>query len=274
MMIRIVTSSVDSRRTSIDVSLSNLRFTFQAWIRGVLARNRLRLLHLNAITIQRHWRGYRARIFTDRYLTERVHQTWQDHYDRMATKIQATWRGHRHRKTNLDLPRMKRWLENVYAKNNETVEEMKQYRRNQIEYTERVVEHESMQWVLFILFKLHHLLRTAQRPGVITRIDERDFTFIEEMLKCFEFRRYTAGRKINRCRECRIDPKPSLVFRGTHYEKCEREIREFERNLRAGGVPIFRSTWFSARVSLREQIANIVLAYHAPTERYCSSSDC
>lgn len=49
---------------------------------------------------------------------------WQDYYDRMATRIQALWRGYWFRKTVLDLPKMRRWLKNVYAKNEETVKDM------------------------------------------------------------------------------------------------------------------------------------------------------
>ncbi|XP_076629193.1 uncharacterized protein LOC143345706 [Colletes latitarsis] len=244
----------------VKFSSLTISFTFQARVRGFLVRKHLRLLHESAITIQRHWRGYCVRIFADRYLVERVHQMWQDYYDRMATRIQTIWRGYWTRKTVLDIPKMRRWLDTVYAKNYETVEDMKKlvlarnlnddfvyrslpfrFRQNEIEYAERVVERESMQWILFMLFKLHHLLRTKQRPGVITRIDRTRFTFIEEMFKCFEFRRYE-GRKITSCGDCQIDPKPSLVFRGTYYERCEREIRELERSLKAGLVPIFRST--------------------------------
>lgn len=83
------------------------------------------------------------------------------------------------------------------------------------------------------------MLRTKQQPGVITRIDKTRFTFIEDMLRCFKYRYYTRG-KIT-CEDCEIDPKPSLIFRGTYYERCEREIREIERSLEAGVVPIFRS---------------------------------
>ncbi|XP_076296581.1 uncharacterized protein LOC143216896 [Lasioglossum baleicum] len=116
---------------------------------------------------------------------------WQNYYNRMATKIQAAWRGYWVRKTVLNISAMRRWLETVYKKNGETVKNMNRFKYNEIRNRERSLELESMQWVLFILFKLHHLLRTKQRPGVVTRIDKSSFTFIEEMLKCFEYRKYT-----------------------------------------------------------------------------------
>lgn len=88
--------------------------------------------------------------------------------------------------------------------------------------------------------KLHHLLGTKCRPGVITRIDKTRFTYIEEMLKCLEYDQYVFKAKAI-CKDCQIDRKPSLIFRGTYFERCEKEIREFEKSLQTGNVSIFRS---------------------------------
>lgn len=85
-------------------------------------------------------------------------------------------------------------------------------------------------------------MRTKCRPGVITRIDKTRFTYIEEMLKCFEYDQYSSKVKYV-CKDCRIDRKPSLIFRGTYFERCEKEIREFEKNLRAENESIFKSTY-------------------------------
>ena len=52
---------------------------------------------------------------------------WQDYYDKMATKIQASWRGYWIRKTVLDTQKMQRWLNKVYMKNEETVKNMKRF---------------------------------------------------------------------------------------------------------------------------------------------------
>lgn len=93
----------------------------------------------------------------------------------------------------------------------------------------------------YVPVKLHHLLRTKCRPGVITRIDKTRFIYIEEMLKCLEYNQYIAKAK-TACRDCQIDRKPSSIFRGTYFKKCEKEIREFERSLSSGNVHIFKST--------------------------------
>lgn len=114
---------------SSDVTTFELDFdsAVQAWIRGILSRKHFRLLHQSAVSIQRYWRGYRTRIMVDRYLVHRVHQMWQDYYNEMATRIQAFWRGYWIRKTVLDIEKMRRWLNEVYAKNEETVKNMKRF---------------------------------------------------------------------------------------------------------------------------------------------------
>lgn len=98
--------------------------------------------------------------------------------------------------------------------------------------------------VSFSSLQLHHLLRTKQRPGVFTRIDNTRFTLIEEMLRCLEYKRYMRDKKTKlkrKCEECQIDRKPTLILLGTYYERCEKEIHEIRKNLEAGAVPIYRS---------------------------------
>lgn len=94
---------------------------------------------------------------------------------------------------------------------------------------------------MHIMFlKLHHLLRTKCRPGVITRIDNTHFVYIEEMLKCLEYDQYISKAR-SVCRDCQFLRKPSLIFHGTYFEKCEKEIREFEKSLLTENVSIFES---------------------------------
>ncbi|XP_024893593.1 uncharacterized protein LOC112468588 [Temnothorax curvispinosus] len=125
-----------------------------AWFRGIITRNHVRKLHENATVLQRHWRGYHARMFINQYLAERVRQMWQHHYNNMATRIQAVWRGYWSRKTQINFLQLQQWLRNVYTKNNETLENMKKFRQGELEHAESVTEQEAMLWILFILFKV------------------------------------------------------------------------------------------------------------------------
>lgn len=62
------------------------------------------------------------------------------------------------------------------------------------------------------------------------------------MLKCFEYSQYILKAK-SVCRDCPFVQKPSLIFRDTYFEKCEKEIREFEKSLLAENISIFGSTF-------------------------------
>ncbi|XP_077269436.1 spermatogenesis-associated protein 17 [Temnothorax americanus] len=126
----------------------------QAWFRGIITRNHVRKLHENATVLQRHWRGYHAKMFINQYLAERVRQMWQHHYNNMATRIQAVWRGYWSRKTQINFLQLQQWLRNVYTKNNETLENMKKFRQGELEHAESATEQEAMLWILFILFKV------------------------------------------------------------------------------------------------------------------------
>ncbi|KAK2579063.1 hypothetical protein KPH14_002667 [Odynerus spinipes] len=70
------------------------------------------------------------------------------------------------------------------------------FKQNEVDFIENVMERESLLWILFILFKLHHLLRTKFRPSVVTQIDKTRFTLIEEMLKCLKYDFYTLKKQI------------------------------------------------------------------------------
>lgn len=72
----------------------------QSWYRGAKSRFYLRLLHNAAITIQKHWKGYLARIYYRKYLLSYFENLCLKHFHGMATKIQKIWRGYQSRKKN------------------------------------------------------------------------------------------------------------------------------------------------------------------------------
>ncbi|KAI4499860.1 hypothetical protein M0802_005116 [Mischocyttarus mexicanus] len=213
---------------------------YKAWFRGIITRKHLSILHKEAIIIQSNWRGYYVRNNLNTILINKVHQMWKDYYNCMAIRIQAVWRGYWIRKTILNLQERWRWLNNIYAKNEEIVEIMQKFKENEINYCKNIVERESLLWILFILFKLHHLLRTKIRSGVITHIDQNNLTLIEKMLKCLKYQFYQP-RKINACEHYKLEKKFSSIFCGTSLQRCEKEIRDFEYKLKTGNIPIYRS---------------------------------
>ncbi|XP_048513439.1 LOW QUALITY PROTEIN: spermatogenesis-associated protein 17-like [Athalia rosae] len=240
----------------------------QAWFRGLATRKHLRMLRNSAITIQRHWRGFMARKFAKSYVKDQVKRMWWNHYHRCATKIQALWRGYEARKNGVNIPKYKKWLHSVYEKNAEALTKMKEYNglcnhhlnsRCQTDdddviaelffflqvqgvelfYARNITEHNSLLWILFILFKLHHLLRTESRPGVLTRIDETKFTVIEEMIRSLEYARYMENRRREKCGQQQPEISPPLL-KGTYFARCEKEIRELRESLEMGKASLRR----------------------------------
>ncbi|XP_066601089.1 spermatogenesis-associated protein 17-like [Prorops nasuta] len=205
----------------------------QSLFRGFITRKHIKMLHAKATIIQASWRGYVGRLFCNEFIIKRAYDMWNEHYNVMATKIQAVWRGYYSRKTKKDFIKIKKWLKDVTTKNEDMLQNMKEFRRIEIENTIQMLEQESMLKILFILFKIHHLLGTVSQPGVFTRIDKVQCTHIEKMIKCLKYRYYKVQRK--------KEKKPRVfIFRGTYLEKCEREIREYEDSLRAKDAPINR----------------------------------
>lgn len=75
------------------------------------------------------------------------------------------------------------------------------------------------------------------------------------MLKCLQYKHYIRNKKLKpkekKCQKCQIDEKPSLILRGTYYEKCEKEIREIQKRLEAEAMPLYRSNRLKGDIKFR-----------------------
>nr|CAD7568818.1 unnamed protein product [Timema californicum] len=91
-----------------------------------------------------------------------------------------------------------------------------------------VLELEAKQWVFYILFKLHHLLRTQALPGIYSLPNTAKLSVLEEQLKVLQFTDYMKilhkQRKAMRNR-CRNKPSTQLIFKGP-LRRCEKYWRE------------------------------------------------
>ena len=95
---------------------------------------------------------------------------------------------------------------------------------------------------LIFRLKLHHLIGTKTRPGVVTAIDRKHQTAIEKMIKCLEFTVYVENKKLQKftCEETNNCTEPMLLC-GTRFERCERAIRDYEKRVRKSEVSRKRS---------------------------------
>nr|CAD7400891.1 unnamed protein product [Timema cristinae] len=200
----------------------------QSCFRGWFIRNHLHKLHSAATTIQRHWRGFSGRTFYFILLKKAVNKMCLQHYNLTATKIQKLWRGHYVRSRFFDYYKLKQWIHQVLEKNKFLIHQMQNYKEVVEASKIDALELEAKQWVFYILFKLHHLLRTQALPGIYSLPNTVKLSVLEEQLKALQFTDYMKilhkQRKAMRNR-CRDKPSTQLIFKGP-LRRCEKYWRE------------------------------------------------
>ncbi|KAF5290688.1 hypothetical protein FQR65_LT01978 [Abscondita terminalis] len=184
----------------------------QAALEGVYKK-----YHLAALVIQSAYRGYRLRkeirrwhqaaTILQKYIrrwlvlwhlpkTYKEYYEWfcASYYHKMATRIQALWRGYWYRKDRLspkELLKRKRELEELIEKNKKAMVSASQA---ELERMGRL-DKEAERWVLYILFKLHHHLRTYVTEGIYSTHNSKDLSSIEQLLKALPLYHYMANVK-------------------------------------------------------------------------------
>ncbi|XP_023298509.2 protein OPAQUE1-like [Lucilia cuprina] len=131
----------------------------QRYLRGWLLRTKYRRLRLAAIIIQREWRRFYCQRLYFRKVEETLQQRIEQHYYRAAQRIQALWRGwwvrhHIHDHTRLMRLQLMAGEDLLYC----------------------------------VAFKLHHLLRTHQIPGIYSLRNSSALSKVEQLLASLTFK--------------------------------------------------------------------------------------
>ncbi|XP_005182240.1 uncharacterized protein LOC101891227 [Musca domestica] len=134
----------------------------QRFVRGWLARTRFRRLKWATIIIQTEWRRFHACRLYYRKLEDLVQQRIEEHYYKSAQKIQALWRGW--------------WVR-------EHIHDHTKLVRLQLMAGEDLLH--------CVAFKLHHLLRTHQIPGVYSLRNSSALSKVEALLASMTFKTCT-----------------------------------------------------------------------------------
>lgn len=117
----------------------NAARTIQRYAKGWYVRRILHKKHQAAIIIQKEWRRFYCRRHFFRMLEDRVQKALTEHYYRAAQKIQALFRGW--------------WVR-------QNIHDHSRLIQIQITAGEDLLH--------CVAFKLHHLLRTHQIPGIFS----------------------------------------------------------------------------------------------------------
>ncbi|KAL7750775.1 hypothetical protein RI367_003732 [Sorochytrium milnesiophthora] len=104
-----------------------------------------------------------------RLLDERKRATRLERYNRMASKIQACWKGYSSRRSIFDFYKRKAYIQSVVAKGEETRRMLKEYESRQTAAHEQATIETLKRHQSKIAERLHHLLSTKAVPGVLAR---------------------------------------------------------------------------------------------------------
>ncbi|XP_023951258.2 spermatogenesis-associated protein 17 [Bicyclus anynana] len=164
--------------------------TLQRMIRGYLTRKHLAWLAKNAIIIQCVVRCHLARKIYRAALRRAVRQKHAKYYAKAATRIQTLWRGHYSRRTKFCYRSYRRWLATVTERGERRAAEAAEFGiRSRVDDL-RLLEEEARQWLAFVVFKLHHLLRTYVCAGIYSDPLTTELTEFEMLLKSIHYTEY------------------------------------------------------------------------------------
>ncbi|XP_045500066.1 uncharacterized protein LOC123697568 [Colias croceus] len=162
----------------------------QRMTRGYLIRKHVAWLSHNATTIQCAFRIHRARKAYRAALRRAVRNKHGRHYARAATKIQALWRGHYSRRTKFCYRSYRKWLALVKERGERRAAEAAEFRIRSRADDLQILEEEARKWLAFVVFKLHHLLRTAVCAGVYSEPATTELSDFEKLLKSIHYTEY------------------------------------------------------------------------------------
>ncbi|KAF5296390.1 hypothetical protein FQA39_LY12509 [Lamprigera yunnana] len=199
----------------------------QAYWRGHRVRKEIRKWHQAATVLQKYVRRWLVIWHLPEIYRNYYEWYMEMYYHKMATRIQALWRGYRVRRDGMS-PKESLQTRLASARaNSEMTATMKNAFATMKKLKMEKLDEESKGWVLFIFFKLHHHLRTYQREGIYSEHNSKKLSSIENMLKCMPFDIYMRQLKNIYYKEITIKkPKPPYMFK----DRRMQELEDFYRN--------------------------------------------
>lgn len=100
------------------------------------------------------------------------------------------FRGHYSRRTKFCYHRYRRWLATVTERGERKAAEAAEFGIRSRADDLRILEDEARTWLAFVVFKLHHLLRTYACAGIYSDSDSHELTEFEKLLKSIQYMEY------------------------------------------------------------------------------------
>lgn len=118
---------------------------------------------------------------------------WNEWLGKKITSViffQAIWRGHYSRRTKFCYSSYRRWLATVTERGERRAAEAAEFGMRSRADDLRILEEEARQWLAFVVFKLHHLLRTYVCAGVYSEPASTELSDFEKLLKSIQYTEY------------------------------------------------------------------------------------
>lgn len=142
-----------------------------------------------AVCIQRWVRGHLVRINISRIIRNCIYEKRKSVYTAAAIKIQALWRGYQLRKKN-NFHRDYMHRIQIQRNNIDLMNRMQEDLKKAEEIRQARIEMEAKNMILFIIFKLHHNLRTYSKEGVYSDHGTNILSKIEKLLASVKYTEY------------------------------------------------------------------------------------
>ncbi|KAG8253462.1 spermatogenesis-associated protein 17 [Homalodisca vitripennis] len=149
-----------------------------------------------------------------------VHKMFLEYYNQMATKIQKVWRGHHVRTHIFSYYKLKAYINEILNKNREFLEEAKDYEAHTKHLLQKMKQEECQEWLSYLSFRVHHLIRTHQIEGVYSNHGTCEYSNLEQHLKNAKFKDYMDLKLAKEKQKQLKEPQHNYIFEG-RLRECE-----------------------------------------------------
>ena len=144
----------------------NAIIKIQKYIRRLLCRKRFLILKSQTLQVQKNLKGYFSKSNNQKEIVNQNNNIIREFYNNQIIIIQKHWKGYIYRKKIMDYYSNKKWLEEIKKKNEETLNQMKEFTMKKKYDLNRKVEENERKKFFNIIKNLHHLISTKEIPGI------------------------------------------------------------------------------------------------------------
>ena len=158
-------NSLNSKEINLKNELKSI-IIIQKNIRRLLYRKRFLILKSQTLQVQKSLKGYFSKSNKQKEIVEQNNNIMREFYNNQIIIIQKHWKGYKYRKNIMNYHSNKIWLEKIKKKNEDTLNQMKEFVMKKKYDLNRKNEENQRNNFYNIIKNLHHLISTKEIPGI------------------------------------------------------------------------------------------------------------